>query len=780
MDEQPRQTALVLRAQQGDIDAFDRLVRQYQDMAVAYALAWTGDFHTAQDAAQEAFIEAFQRLGQLRQIEAFPGWLRQVVRTACHRQSRKNRLQTTPLDKVEAALPMPAVSQDERQDLLLAGLRSLPESERSTLALFYMSQYSHRDIARFLGVKETTVQGRLRTGRVRLKERMLKMAGEDLHGRAPSRDGRFSDRVKRMIRPPELQSDQEQPWQNGRGTDVWQMLTAAIEGDLKIMEKLVAQDSRLVHCSYQYRTPLHFAVQENRLDVVRFLLDQGADATYRSGNNSHERPLVIAQERGYEEMVVLLSDHLARTQGVDEAGEPLAAAIRDGAYPKVKALLDADPDLLEAGDARGNKAIHWAVMTRRLPIIDLVLERGANINAQRPDGARPLDLTNGDYFFRGGRDVPDTTLATHEVLIGYLIARGADYDMAVAAKIGDSERVRHLLEENASLANTVPAYSTYYTGFPLRNASAGHIETVKVLLEYGADPNTPEPGIAPQGGALHSAAGNGQLEIARLLLEKGADPNADVESSGNCMSIAGGNTAMIRLLASYGGTFPEWQDLGEVPAPALKEVYGEALPLRYYVYTGDIETLSSRIDQEPDLVGEILQTALGRQEGVNGDIVRLCLERDPNAAKIVHSFGLIYLLRRIDEDELLDIFRLLLQCGMTPNDPNWLQVTPLHLLSIGHFSHGSDGSGDYTALPKTMQLFIECGADLHARDQEFCSTPLGWAARWGRKEAVELLLQRGAQTNLPDDPDWATPLAWAQKKGHEEVEAILRQAGAQT
>ena len=70
------------------------------------------------------------------------------------------------------------------------------------------------------------------------------------------------------------------------------------------------------------------------------------------------------------------------------------------------------------------------------------------------------------------------------------------------------------------------------------------------------------------------------------------------------------------------------------------------------------------------------------------------------------------------------------------------------------------------------RLLIKTGADLNARDEEFQSTPLGWAARWGQPEAVGLLLERGAKTNLPDD------LPWARKKGHREVEQMLIDAGA--
>src|SRR5687768_656345 len=172
-----------------------------------------------------------------------------------------------------------------------------------------------------------------------------------------------------------------------------------------------------------------------------------------------------------------------------------------------------------------------------MDLIDYLLKRGADINAMRPDGARPLDLTNGDYHYRSWyRDLPSTALQKHEVLIGYLLARGADYDLSTATKIGDYGRVHQLLGENPALANQVPAYS-YYTGLPLRNAAgAGHIEVVKLLLKYGARPNEPEPGIAPHGGALHAAIGGKHYEIVKLLLEHGANPNAEVESSDNCLS----------------------------------------------------------------------------------------------------------------------------------------------------------------------------------------------------------------------------------------------------
>ena len=305
----------------------------------------------------------------------------------------------------------------------------------------------------------------------------------------------------------------------------------------------------------------------------------------------------------------------------------------------------------------------------------------------------------------------------------------------------------------------MPEYSTYYSGLPLRNACARNDQaTVEVLLEFGADPSTPEPGVAPQGGALHSIAGQDNLEVARMLLERGADPNAAVESSGSCMSRAR-SAEMRKLLASYGGEFQEDQNLANIEPEALEAVYGKALPLRYYVDIADIETLTARIEKDPDVAGEVLQLELRKQSLPNHSLIRLCLDRDPSAARLIHANELIYNINRYGgEDNVLDMVKWLLDAGMTPNDSDWLRVTSLHRLEIGDSPYGSDGSVAKVHV-RTMTLFIEAGADLDAKDEEYHSTPLGWAARWGRMGAAELLLERGAKTNLPDDLPWASPLA---------------------
>lgn len=541
-----------------------------------------------------------------------------------------------------------------------------------------------------------------------------------------------------MHRPDALKKDEPLVWSPGRGVDVWELFTACIAGDLAAVKHMVAKDPALVRCNYAYRTPIYFAVRENRIEVARFLLDHAADPLSLAVNDSL---LEITRDRGNGEMEALLTEKLARVQNASAAGEPVAAAIRTHNFDKVRALLDADPALLNTGDPGSNQPIHWAVMTRQLNMIDELLARGADINARRADGARPIHLTNGDYTFRGWRDVPRDWPITPERVLAHLCAAGAPIDIGTAASIGDLERVKELLERDPGLANRVSDYVTYYigSGAPLKNAAArGHLEIVKLLLDHGADPNLPEEHIAPHGHALYSAAANGHHEIARLLLERGAYPNPEVESSADALSraISNSDQKMIELLCSYGA----------------------ARAVHLLAYAGDVQTAAAVFAANPALANDPEALANAAGEG-HDSFVRLMLRYQPDLpSRVVFPGWLVGAKTR-------ELNELLFEHGMSASQPDWLGVTPLH-----HFARKNDVAN--------ATYFIDHGADLNARDEDICSTPLGWAAKFGKKEMGELLLSRGAKTNLPDDPPWATPLAWATRRGHDEIAEMLTAHGA--
>jgi ankyrin repeat protein len=536
-----------------------------------------------------------------------------------------------------------------------------------------------------------------------------------------------------MFQPEELKQNEPLLWSTGTGTDVWRMFCAAMQGDVKTIEALLQKDPLLARCHYSYRTPLDFAVRENQIAAAALLLERGADPIDLSFKDSL---VEICRDRGYTELQEFLESKLASVHAASPAGEPIAAAIRERDVAKVRTMLEGSPELLHAGDRRSNQPIHWAVMTRQLDLIDELLARGANINARRSDGARPIQLSNGDYNFRGSRDVPESVTTTHEEVLAHLLARGAVCDICTAASIGDLARVRELIDQDLALANSVSEYVTYYigSGSPLKNAAArGHIEIVKLLLAHGADPNLREEGIAPRGHALYSAVYNGHHEIAKLLLAHGAYPNPPVESSGDALSIAIRNKdqRMIDLLASYG---------------ASRGVH-------ILAYHGDVVTAAAMFAADPALADntEALENAaeMGQES-----FVRLMLLHQP---LLPMRIAIGAKTRELDE--------LLFQHGMNPSGADWLGITPLH-----RFAKKGD-------LEKAV-LFIEHGADLNARDDDIRSTPLGWAAKFGKKEMVELLLDRGARPNLADGPSWATPLAWATRRGHGEIVELLKRHGA--
>ncbi len=536
-----------------------------------------------------------------------------------------------------------------------------------------------------------------------------------------------------MFQPDELRGNRRLVWSTGTGAAVWELFGACVAGDLGTVERLVQDDPSIVRAHYAYRKPLYFAVRENRIEVAAFLLERDPEPV---GLAVHDTLVDIARDRGYAEMVRLLETRLASRHNASARGEPVAAAIRERSLERVRRLLDASADLLHAGDLRSNQPIHWAAMTRQIDIIDELLQRGADINARRMDGARPIQLTNGDYHYRGWRDVPPDVATTPAAVIAHLRARGAYCDISTASHLGDLDRVRQLLDDDPSLANRVAEYVTYYpcSGAPLRNAAArGHMEIVKLLLERGADPNLPEEGIAPRGHALYAAVSNGHHDIAVLLLKHGADPSPPVESSADALSIAISNAdqRMIDLLRSHGST----------------------RSVELLAYYGDVQAAAAVFATDPALADDPRALENAAEEGHDG-FVRLMLRYQPGLARRV---GVGARTRALTE--------LLFAHGMDPSHPDWLGVTPLHRFAR---------QGNL----EQAEIFIERGADLHPRDDDIRSTPLGWAAKFGQAPMVRLLLSRGARPSLPDDPPWATPVAWASRRGHPDIVELLHQNGA--
>jgi RNA polymerase sigma-70 factor (ECF subfamily) len=168
--------ALAAAAQRGDHDAYRELVERYQPMAFACAVAHLGDRDLAEDVVQEAFVRAYGALDRFRTTGCWGAWMMQIVRNAC-RDALRRRLvrRDVPLDPRIADArpdPMERLIDQERQDAVRRAVEALPEKFRVPVRMHFGSQMTYRQIAIALGLKESTVVGRI-AGALRLLRRRM-------------------------------------------------------------------------------------------------------------------------------------------------------------------------------------------------------------------------------------------------------------------------------------------------------------------------------------------------------------------------------------------------------------------------------------------------------------------------------------------------------------------------------------------------------------------------------------------------------------------------------
>ncbi len=172
--------ALVEQALRGDRGAFARLVSLHQGAASAVAYSICGDFHTSEDIAQEAFVAAWKKLGELREKDHFRPWVCTMARNGALARIRRSarRGEGTNADGEEAADagdgPSAEAMKAEEAALVWGMIDAMDETYREPLILFYREEQSAAAVASALDLSEEAVRQRLSRGRVLLREELAR------------------------------------------------------------------------------------------------------------------------------------------------------------------------------------------------------------------------------------------------------------------------------------------------------------------------------------------------------------------------------------------------------------------------------------------------------------------------------------------------------------------------------------------------------------------------------------------------------------------------------
>ena len=428
---------------------------------------------------------------------------------------------------------------------------------------------------------------------------------------------------------------------------------------------------------------------------------------------------------------------------------PLVEAVKQADATAVRTLLDDSVDV-NAAEADGTTALHWAVRLDSLDVTDLLIAAGADVSAANAFDVTPLSLAaiNGnpamlEKLLEAGADATVTVGAGEAVIL-------------TAARTGRADAIRTLVAHGADVNLTQTAGHT-----PLMwTAAEGHVEAMLTLLEVGADVNArsvvPErpvrtgfAGPAPHGFTpLLFAVRAGHIDAVSLLLDAGADVNDNLPDGTSTVTLAATNAHWeLGVFLVDNGADPNAAEQGWSALHAMTWVrmpnFGFNPPGP--VTTGTMDSLT------------FARELVARGADANAQMTKEPRNGYRNALNRVGATPLLMAARLADAPYM----RVLAELGADPTMTNEDGTTVLMVASgVGIHSPGEDPGTEAEALA-CVEVALELGGDPNAVDQTG-ETALHGAAYRGANSIVSLLVEHGADTfDVENSAGW-TPLRIAQ------------------
>jgi ankyrin repeat protein len=454
---------------------------------------------------------------------------------------------------------------------------------------------------------------------------------------------------------------------------------------------------------------------------------------------------------------------LFTTVGVHAATSDVADAVMRGDSVAVRRLLTQKADV-NAAQADGATALHWAAYREDLATLDLLLKAGANVMVANQYGSTPLSLAaeNGNSaivqrLLDAGADPNEHLLNGETVLM-------------MTARTGKIETMKLLLDRNAD----VNAKETSRGTTALMWAAAqGHPAAVKLLVDHGAnvaaasDPawldrpvsyakaSDPRPSrkrglfanqIGPRnqrdrrGGGLTPlvfAVRANDLESVRILLDAGANVNQLTNYGWSPLLVATQNR--YYQLGSY------LLDHGADPNLANKGAWS---PLYIAVDNRNIEGGDYPI-RKPDMDHlDFITKLIDKGANVNWRVTESTWFRTVFTSQWVHEDGATAFWRAAQSSDLA-VMKLLLEHGADPNIATKINVTPLQVAAGIGWVEGVTYEWSKEANIETIKLLLSLGNDPNAQ-AETGRTALHGAGHKGRAEVIQILVDAGAKLDTRD------------------------------
>lgn len=369
----------------------------------------------------------------------------------------------------------------------------------------------------------------------------------------------------------------------GGGSAELELIDAVRQRDRAAVERLLQQKTDPNAKQGDGATALHWAIQEEALDLASLLMRAGADVN--AANDLGITPLMVAASNGSATAVRALLEAKANPNLAPPGREtPLMLAAWTGQTAAVTALLDAGAAVDGTESERQQTALMWAAAQKHPDVVKLLISRGASVSA-RTKVATPA-----------GRPTRDKA--------GYS-------PLMFAARSGDVDSVRLLLDAGAKASDASGDGMTALTLATVR----GHVPAALLLLDRGADPNVEDIGYT----ALHWAAGS--WETAFTTNDITTDREGEQEWNALVGLKAGKHDLVRALLAHHANPnaviTATPQRAGATRSPTLPELTG-ATPYLLAAMAGDTTTMAmlKEAGADPSIVTKKQSTALMAAAGL--------------------------------------------------------------------------------------------------------------------------------------------------------------------